>query len=394
MSSDKKEVQEALATANAKPLSDSQSSNKPIVYGFMTALALAGAAGCLQKPLSLWDALNGYGFMQVHQKEAIEYLLKQSGIKNEEIQTLLHSKTNKPEALLENIIKFVELTQKHFVIRTGAQERWEVEATEWMKNEAEQTNILKALQSTAMIDEILPSIAKPDAVCILGARNSAMKLRLGYAGKLFDEKKLSANLLLLLAGERYVTFNQNGESIDGSKQELNLLAENLKKRVEELTETDLIRASYESSIFFKLSSQLPVVVIDTPKRDLPRPTTETTMLELIQWLKKNPKIKTITFVSNQPHVKYQKAIIDMVLKREGMDLQIDVIGPAFTLSNKPTPTEVKDLVGALGSQIYAQTLSVIESLEIKVEDDALKERLMKLYKGQPLIFNNIKPLLK
>jgi hypothetical protein len=190
------------------------------------------------------------------------------------------------------------------------------------------------------------------------------------------DKGLKADNLILLAGERYVK-----TGLDGSEEELNNIA--LKYNLTnftQVTETHLIETAYEES---SLYHKLPTYIIDTPKGDLPRPTTHTTIIELNKWMKQHEDIKNIIFISNQPYVKYQKAIITWILKTEGSPLDIEVVGAA---SNK---TEAHALIKELGSFIFAATPNILMESGEKVEDLKLLEDFKELYATQPLIYQNL-----
>lgn len=364
---------------------DTGNTGKQILTSFIAAATLI--ASSVVHPMSLWQLLDAYGFSRSEQKQAIVYLLEQSGV--QEADVWLHTSHKTPDELLANIIKFLEITQKNFTIRTGVQERWDIDPAQWMMVKENQQDILVALTALGLTNAVAPTFKQRDVICILGARNSAMQTRLAYAGGLYANRELPAAELVLLAGERYVTFDKEHISIDGTEVELSTLAKKIgKSDVKEITETDLI---YEAYIHSELFGKMPVTVIDTPRGNLPRPTTETTIIELIRWLRKHPEVRSITFVSNQPHVEYQKAVIEMVFKRENMDTKIEVIGPEFKLAaDKDRATYIKDLVAALGSQIYAVTPGIVEKLDLDVDDPSLKARFIELYKKQPLIYNSVK----
>ncbi len=337
-----------------------------------------------QETLSLWDFLNKYGFDQLEQKEAIEFLLKKSGASDAE--ALLMEKVSTKEQLLEKIVTFVEVTQKYFNIRTSNQERWEIQIPEWIKEENLQDKILNKLQLLKLTTSVMPSSDISDSICILGATNKTMKLRLKFAGELYQNGELSAKTLILLSGERYVSFDKENQSIDGTKDELSAIANSFGKDLLQLTETDLLIAAYEKSL---LNNKLTLVVIDTPKGNLPRPTTETTTVELIKWLKENNSVNSITFVSNQPYVAYQKAIITMIFKRESIDANFEVIGSQYLLSSDNKAEDIKNLIGAIGSQIYAQTPAIIDALKLDNINPELQQRLTEIYKTQPLIYKTL-----
>ncbi len=310
-------------------------------------------------PCNLYKLLDLYGFKSSTQKDALQFLMKESGIL--ETDNLLDKKTNDSEELRKVILHFVGLTQRHFTIRTNTEERWDIEISDWMKRTDNHTKILDALVTLGLVDAILPSLKHRDVICILGADKTAMVSRLDYAAHLFHRGSLPAKTLLLLAGERYISFNKKGVSIDGDLTELGELATSLGKAVDTLTETDLIKAAYETS---ELVNQLPTVIIHTPKRDLPRPTTETTVHELCLWLKNHPDVSSITFVSDQPYIEYQKIIISRVLEHQKAGIKFEVIGPQYTETaiNNNTAHKIKELVSALGSLIFAITPSVLKTL--------------------------------
>ena len=133
---------------------------------------------------------------------------------------------------------------------------------------------------------------------------------------------------------------------------------------------------------------LAMTLIDTPKGDLPRPTTETTVIELSKWLKKHPEYTSLSFVSNQPHVYYQAAVIKEILRRQGLEdtVKVDVIGPSITAA-----TSMKDITGALGSRIWASTPPIIQVLGLETQNPDLLQRYQTLYKTQPLVYKNVPP---
>jgi len=101
-------------------------------------------------------------------------------------------------------------------------------------------------------------------------------------------------------------------------------------------------------------------------------------------------VHSIIFISNQPHVKYQEAIIKEVFKQQGLSTKFEVVG--YKIGEKNV-IKIQELVGALGSQIWAQTPELISQAKIHTNNQHLKDQFMELYKKQPLIYNNIKLLL-
>lgn len=360
---------------------------------FVLVATILAAGGTLyafdqysRHPRNLNAALDYYGFKAPEQKQALRLLMQKAGVKDAD--ALLDRRAENQAALSRSILGLVIETQDKFTIRTGKQERWDVQTSDWMKDPTQQRQVLSALEILNMMDAVPPAFKKRDVICVLGASRSAMVSRLDYAGELFTEGKLPAHWLIMLAGERYVSPDKNGVRVDGSEQELSELATKVGKNVATLTETDLMKVAYEAS---KLHGKFPAhdVLIDTPRRNLPRPTTETTVTELCDWLKQNPEVQDITFVSNQPHVEYQKAIIAQVFEKQGVKVRFEVIGPEYRadLVNNDAD-KINYVMQALGSRIWAATPEVIDAIGLDMSDPQLHVEFKKLYEKQPLIYNN------
>ncbi len=332
----------------------------------------------MNKTYSLYKILDRYGFSTKEQKAALENLMHQASILTpiQSLQDKFQTKHTFDE-LVYDALEFVKLTQKHFTIRSGHQERWEIKPSNWMtKNQSENLLLLKTLGMTAAIK---PKAESTDALCILGAMMKRIEDRIDYAALLL-EKPLKTDNLFLLAGERYVTVN-----IDGSEEELNKIANFYQLTdLSKLTETHLIQQAYKKSALY---NKIKTFVIDTPKRDLPRPTTQTTTIELIEWLKEHNDIKTITFVSNQPHVKYQEAVITEILRNQNSTLNIEVVGSDLSDAN------IQPAIEALGSFIFAITPNVLIQSGEKISNPELIELFKELYAKQPLVYQNLENYL-
>lgn len=90
---------------------------------------------------------------------------------------------------------------------------------------------------------------------------------------------------------------------------------------------------------------------------MPRPTTETTVEALCDWLQYYSDVKSILFVSNQPYVLYQNAIIREVFENVKMPISFEVCGPQANIN-----ISTKTLVGEVGRYIWATTPHVLEQI--------------------------------
>ena len=328
---------------------------------------------------SLSQALDLYGYKKPEEKKALEYLLQQAGIIASEktLSDRFPARSNQQE-ILGDILDLVQLTQTYLSLRSGNKERWEVTPSVWMEQSDKKT-ILEKLKTLQVINSVYPTIKNPDAICILGSTFKSIKERLAYVSKLLSEG-IKTKQLILLVGERRASIN-----VDGNEAELQAVAQEFGiNDLSQLTETHLGKKAYQTSAIY---NKLPIHVIDTPSGNLPRPTTETTIMELNTWLQGHSEIQTIVFISNQPHVRYQTAIITEVLTRLHTSITFDIVGSAI---NKDIQTH--SLIEALGSYLWAKTPLIIEELGIQIEREDLKQSFKKLYEKNPVLLQHINQL--
>jgi hypothetical protein len=213
-----------------------------------------------------------------------------------------------------------------------------------------------------------------------------MTNRLAYTYKLLSSGVAVPKFLVLLTGRRKVTVG-----VDGTIEVLTQIAKkNNIDNVSELTETHLMQEAYaQSEIQKKYGDKLQIKVIDTQEAILTngekmRPTTGTTMLNLIKWLGQHPEISKITFVSNQPHVQYQRTIVEAVFG-DNSNMYYEVVGGTATANNQ-SPIY---LVGALGAYIWAKTPHVMSVTGLKIEDKAAQKQFTELYERQATLYKRI-----
>lgn len=323
---------------------------------------------------SLNNLLGRYGFSNLEQKNAIEYLLQKSNIlgANQTIDEEFTPKANYHDLVMD-VVTFVNKTQDHFTIRKGTQERWHVQPKEWII-QLDYEKGLNSLRKLEIISQINPQNEFADAVCILGATMPTMFTRIKYVEELYANG-LNIKNIILLTGERYVT-----KDIDASEEVLMQIATNYAlESISSLTETHLFDYLFKNSSLF---NKFPTYIIDTPAKNT-RPTTHTTMVELAGWLKEHEDIKNITFVSNQPYVKYQEAIINETLRTIEIDLNYEVVGSEYE------ELGLQSAIGSLGSYIYAKTPDVLIESEEKISDPIIIGILADLYSKQPLVYHNL-----
>jgi hypothetical protein len=232
--------------------------------------------------------------------------------------------------------------------------------------------LMRDLKVLGLTDAVLPQKSEYDAVCILGARTSAMQDRIKFVERLISQG-LKTPKIVLLTGERYVT-----ENIDGTKEELSAIAKSLGIDVKQLTETHLFEYLYSRS---SLKDKFELVVINTPQKDGRRPTTQTTTEDFCKWTVNFPEVKNVLFISGQPHVKYQKAVVSETLFGVGSSLNFEVVG------DKCESGGIKNFIGALGSYIWTDMPACLRYMGIEIKDSI--DLAKKLYNHQPWLYRNL-----
>ncbi len=324
---------------------------------------------------SLNDALSYYGFDSTEQKSAMQDLLQQSSIipSDQSLLAAFPPRSTKDQLALD-ILTMVKGTQSNLSMRVGTKERWEMQSAEWMTEN--KTHNIQNLKILGFINAIVPVMKKAEALCILGATGPTMLSRIEYANSLL-ESGLKASSVILLTGERYVN-----TSVDGTEEELAEIADKFAlSSWREVTETHLMQDLYNQSDLH--DKGLTLHVIDTPRQDLPRPTTQTTALELVSWLKLHDEIQSIIFISNQPHVKYQNCIIDTVFNEQGCDMPHEVVGASADID------QVQSIIEGLSAYIWAATPKVLATLNITVNSKVIEEAVKHLYSKTPLVYRSI-----
>ncbi|OJU72953.1 MAG: hypothetical protein BGO07_01975 [Alphaproteobacteria bacterium 40-19] len=321
---------------------------------------------------SVKQALSLYGFQSEAQIKALESLLKITFILQPQ-QTLEQKFPVRKsfKELVQDLLELVSSTQDHFSGRfsknsSQAKERWEVQGVCYTPEQ--QKEITKAIEILGLVKKVFPVKKRINSICILGATANTIKKRISYTQELLRQG-CSAKRIILLTGQRPVS---DLDTKNISKEELQEISNSNKTDCAFLTETDLMRHFYEKSDLSKKAFLLHF--IDTPKGNLPRPTTETTLKALEDFLKKqNPKIQRICFVSNQPYVSYQSALITSFFRQNNYNISYEVVG-----SQSENEDPVKFLE-ALASYLWAKAPEVLRTLKGNKPNIPLPDLFSELY---------------
>ena len=337
-----------------------------------------------------------YGWEKPEEQKALVTLCEMAGV-------MPHLSAS--ETILKNAVTLVAVTQEKFVQRKNGQERWDIQEATWITKNHE--TVLTCLKTLGLVDAIVPQNKKPDAVVVFGATYPTMQGRMAYVESLM-EKELQTESLVLLGGERYVVCKTEKLSDgtlkeiypDGSPEELDKIAR--AQKVEggwaKVTETHLIQAAFEGSALGGRFGPEKVHNLYTPATQTPegtkvRPTTQTTLATLVAWLKKNPAVKSLLFISNQPYTFYQKATTEAFFKNKGVTVSFEVVGDSVEgfESTQHGAAERRAVLctEALGTVLWVRLPGILAQMDVSHEPvkKEVQEGLNKLYGKQAWLYD-------
>ncbi len=317
---------------------------------------MCGSASVIQEKqkVNLEEVLDSFGFVGKERQDAFKFICEKAGV-------------HLPERFgTHELFQLVASTQERFVNRADKQERWETTDLDWMGQDVKLLN--ESFAELGFVGAVYPNKMHYDAVCILGARRSEMEKRIKFVERLVARGH-DFDRVVLLTGERYATVG-----VDGTAEEIEEIAQHFGISSSEVTEAYIFKYLYEQSCLNK--GDFTLVVIDTPARDGRRPTTQTTVEDFCKWDKEHPgAIEDALFISSQPYVAYQTAIIEEILRQNNSDLLFKVSGDSYMPSND----SVKTLAGALGSYIWIKVLVCLSRWGFTINSYEDLERAKRLY---------------
>lgn len=344
------------------------------IFSFLLNCVCYGTAVREDSKVSLEEVLDSFEFATEDQKDAFKFICENAEVPlPEKFGTL-------------ELLQLVASTQERFVNRADKQERWETKDLSWMAQNVESLN--KRFADLGIVDAVFHGVrqhARPfctqyDAVCILGARKSEMEKRIKFVERLVEEEGYFFNWVVLLTGARPATVG-----VDGTIEEIAEIAQFFSIESREVTEAHIFKYLYEKSSLNNKGG-FNFLVIDTPAKDGRRPTTQTTVEDFCLWINAHPgKIAHALFISSQPYVAYQMAIVGEILHQNDSNLNFRVAGDVFF----PGSNSVKTLAGALGSYIWAGMPNCLRRLGFKIKTDEELALAKRLYGHMPWIYKSL-----
>lgn len=226
----------------------------------------------------------------------------------------------------------LSLLEKHYKRKPG-QERHQLTSPPGIEKEEE--GLLESLISLDMRKEILPSEKSYDFIIILGATVDSMRERTAFLLSLLKRKIIvlqPRTRLFFITGDRDLFPNEN---ILESKEH-SFVPDWVIPSLNKLPQTEQEAASVVlDQMIGKTSLRDRIKILVSPKRydkeskKWVRPHTGNTIETLIEHIKDDLKNKKLLFISNNPYVFYQHAVISREFMDQGLSNQtiIETVGP-------------------------------------------------------------------
>ncbi|KKR97179.1 MAG: hypothetical protein UU47_C0002G0051 [candidate division TM6 bacterium GW2011_GWE2_41_16] len=219
---------------------------------------------------------------------------------------------------LKNI---VQQTQQTWLRKSGT-ERWQMNASERLPS----TIALPYFEKLGMVQKIVPSHKNYDYALVLGATTGTVRNRLAYLANLWQQG-IRFTTLVLLGSERPLDTTTEPEASLNNIPQRGLPTRTNWQAPTTLpqTESTMMRMIFEQVEIPEDMRACQLVVVNSPQQITPegkikRATTADTLRD---WLKMNPAPGLCLFVSNQPYVAYQHAVVESMLPQSFI---VDTVG--------------------------------------------------------------------
>jgi hypothetical protein len=216
----------------------------------------------------------------------------------------------------QTLPSIVEATQKSWLRKDGI-ERWEISE---FYTQNQQREIADLCDKMGFFQEVQPKERHYNYCCILGAALPTARARILYAKELW-ERGIRFDQIILLTGDRDLD-----DRID-KVPELEVYPHN---------EAAAIGLLYRILPLPDEMKDVPMTLIETPKIGSKRPSTSDTVA---QWMNQNPQPGTCLFVSNQPWIKYQRAVVEPQMRKA---ISFEVVGPQASTSYRKRASVMLD----------------------------------------------------
>lgn len=229
------------------------------------------------------------------------------------------------ESPLDALNCLVATTQAHWLRKAGT-ERWDQEDTPTIISKREL--FLELFNQLGLLAEKKPVLKNYDYVLLLGGLQVRVENRLDYLASLW-EQGIRFKQLVLLGGKRLLIDEES-------------ITRTLKEGATELDMMESLVKARQLNWPIGLS-EVEVVSVNAPQVAGKRPTTKDT---INTWRSKKPQPGNTLAISNQPHLRYQNAVIKNCLP---VSFRLETVGSSVDKNEKVTL-----MLDTLARFIYAE----------------------------------------
>lgn len=224
----------------------------------------------------------------------------------------------------------VEQTQQQWLRATG-KERWQI--NELFPEKRQEALLL--LDELGCIAAVQPTHNHYDYAIILGASVPAIRIRLSYLAQLWQDGVHFENLIFL-GGARPLDPQRESASVLLDTKNKTLPAKNgwQYNGILPTTEITMMQFIYDQADLPKEFMACPVKFISTPLQKTnyaANPRNPNTADIITTWLAQDPMNGTCLFISNNPYIGYQDAVVRTTMPQ---DFIIETVGNAATDETK------------------------------------------------------------
>jgi hypothetical protein len=243
--------------------------------------------------------------------------------------------------------RIVDVTQKEW-LRPHGSERWEIQETAYANRDV----LIDLLDQLCLFNEINPHKQHYNYCFVLGAIAPSVRGRLCYIFKLWDAGVRFDNLIFL-GSERPLDAQKDSAAVllDRSQTILPIRCDWTQTNGLPTTEVEMMKFIFGQATLPSGFDQINIQFISTPMKEnedgsVRRPNTGDT---IAQWLSTDPILGSCLFISNQPYVGYQDAVIRTYMPSA---FEVDVVGSCAN----PQKQNIDVVLDTLARWLYQENL--------------------------------------
>lgn len=218
--------------------------------------------------------------------------------------------------------QFVETLAPRFT-RKRDQERWDLHDN---VDEVVKNKVLDKFEQLGLLQTVVPTGKSYDYIVVLGGALISMRKRFAYVKQIW-EQGVRATSIVFLTSLRPLEQFEDAAALNDRQQTILPIKESWQPPAHNpVDEFGLMQELWRQAELPAELAALPCEVVDTPQKTWPDGTVHraNTGDTMECWLNKKPKPGRCLFISNQPYVGYQSAVIRRWMPA---NFSVETVGP-------------------------------------------------------------------